>query len=329
MSDHDVNDTWPELTPRQREVLDLLMTGLGEKDVAEKLFLSRHTVHNHVKAIYRALGVSSRAELFARFIRHQHLTAGGEHLQNVVSEGDSDACSILAHAPDFIVRIDREGVISFLNRADPGYSIDDAVGTHCADWLAPEDNARMQEVMEAAFRSGTTQECVISALLEEQGAPRRFHLRLQPVTDGRSVEYLIGVARPLAEPDAERDLREILDHSDTPIVEIDREGLIQYITVSPSGYDRTKVIGTRLIDYVVPDDQAVVKQCIDACFETGRPQQYEVRVRGADGMIRRYASQIGPVRRNGVIASALIIARIIEGDAHQCSAVQMKKSETG
>ena len=37
--------------------------------VATKLDISQNTVHNHVKGIYKKLGVSSRAELLAMFIQ--------------------------------------------------------------------------------------------------------------------------------------------------------------------------------------------------------------------------------------------------------------------
>jgi len=57
------------LPPRLRPVLTHLLDGHGEKQVAAQLGLSRHTVHEQVKAIYRAIGVNSRAELFARFLR--------------------------------------------------------------------------------------------------------------------------------------------------------------------------------------------------------------------------------------------------------------------
>jgi DNA-binding CsgD family transcriptional regulator len=56
------------LSPRQRQTLRLLLGGDSEKQIASKLSVSRHTVHEHVKAIYRNTGVSSRGELFARFL---------------------------------------------------------------------------------------------------------------------------------------------------------------------------------------------------------------------------------------------------------------------
>lgn len=56
----------PALTPRIRQVLGLLVQGLGEKEIAQALRISPHTVHDHVKALYRQLGVRSRAELLSR-----------------------------------------------------------------------------------------------------------------------------------------------------------------------------------------------------------------------------------------------------------------------
>jgi predicted ATPase/DNA-binding CsgD family transcriptional regulator len=52
----------PELTRRQREVLDLLAEGLSNKEIAARLDVSPKTVMHHTMAIYKALGVRGRAE---------------------------------------------------------------------------------------------------------------------------------------------------------------------------------------------------------------------------------------------------------------------------
>ena len=54
------------LTPAQRRVYDLLLEGFIEKEVAARLKISVHTVHDHVKAIYRTLSVSTRGELISK-----------------------------------------------------------------------------------------------------------------------------------------------------------------------------------------------------------------------------------------------------------------------
>ncbi len=56
------------LSEGQRRVLHMLLTGLQEKEVAAQLNLSPHTVHNHVKEIYKKLAVNSRSELLALFV---------------------------------------------------------------------------------------------------------------------------------------------------------------------------------------------------------------------------------------------------------------------
>lgn len=53
------------LPPRLEATLEHLLTGKSEKQIAAALKLSRHTVHDYVKAIYRRYGVSTRAELLA------------------------------------------------------------------------------------------------------------------------------------------------------------------------------------------------------------------------------------------------------------------------
>jgi DNA-binding CsgD family transcriptional regulator len=53
------------LTDRQRELLDLALTGLSDKAIALRLAISDHTVGNHLRAIYARLGISKRSQLFA------------------------------------------------------------------------------------------------------------------------------------------------------------------------------------------------------------------------------------------------------------------------
>ena len=52
-----------ELSPREREVLVELAAGHRVPAIAQKLFISTHTVRNHLKSIYRKVGVDSQVEL--------------------------------------------------------------------------------------------------------------------------------------------------------------------------------------------------------------------------------------------------------------------------
>jgi DNA-binding NarL/FixJ family response regulator len=57
---------FPELTGREREVLELLARGLDNGAIAERLFLTRKTVRNVVSTVLGKLQVATRAEAVAR-----------------------------------------------------------------------------------------------------------------------------------------------------------------------------------------------------------------------------------------------------------------------
>jgi DNA-binding CsgD family transcriptional regulator len=56
------------LTVRQREIMEQLVAGKVEREVAVVLGLSYHTVHTHVRKAYEKLDVSSRAQATAKWL---------------------------------------------------------------------------------------------------------------------------------------------------------------------------------------------------------------------------------------------------------------------
>lgn len=57
------------LSPRERDVLRLLLTGVSEKELAKSLKLTPATTHQYVVAVLRNFGAHSRAELMAQWLR--------------------------------------------------------------------------------------------------------------------------------------------------------------------------------------------------------------------------------------------------------------------
>lgn len=60
------------LTERENEVLQHLVDGKTNRQIAEDLFISENTVAYHIKQIYEKLHVHSRAEVVARAMRRGH-----------------------------------------------------------------------------------------------------------------------------------------------------------------------------------------------------------------------------------------------------------------
>ncbi|THJ45370.1 response regulator transcription factor [Burkholderia sp. LS-044] len=61
-------DAFEMLTPREREVVSLILMGMSISDISKKLVRDRKTISGHKQTAYRKLGVSSDVELFS--IKH-------------------------------------------------------------------------------------------------------------------------------------------------------------------------------------------------------------------------------------------------------------------
>jgi DNA-binding NarL/FixJ family response regulator len=60
----------PQITARQREVLQLLLDGLSNRDISQRMGLSVDTVKDHLGGIMRALGVQTRTQAVLAAARH-------------------------------------------------------------------------------------------------------------------------------------------------------------------------------------------------------------------------------------------------------------------
>jgi predicted ATPase/DNA-binding CsgD family transcriptional regulator len=76
VAEHDSGDVVGALTPREREIADLVADGLSNKDIATKLVISRRTAEGHVEHILSKLGFTSRAQVAVWVAEHRDSTAG-------------------------------------------------------------------------------------------------------------------------------------------------------------------------------------------------------------------------------------------------------------
>ncbi len=60
-----------DLSPREREVLTLVVEGLSNEEIAERLVISVNTVRKHVSACMSKLEAANRAQVAAQAVRHQ------------------------------------------------------------------------------------------------------------------------------------------------------------------------------------------------------------------------------------------------------------------
>ena len=72
--DRDAGQALRGLTPREREVLQLLTEGLNDKEIAQRLHVSPQTARTHMENILNKLGVNSRLQALVFALRHGVVT---------------------------------------------------------------------------------------------------------------------------------------------------------------------------------------------------------------------------------------------------------------
>jgi DNA-binding CsgD family transcriptional regulator len=64
-------DLWPELSVRERELVQLILSGRPTATIAQRLDIAIGTVKNHRRRIYAKLDITSERKLFLQFFQHQ------------------------------------------------------------------------------------------------------------------------------------------------------------------------------------------------------------------------------------------------------------------
>jgi DNA-binding CsgD family transcriptional regulator len=68
---------WDSLTSTERRVAELVAEGLTNREVGQRMFLSRHTIDFHLRHIYLKLHINSRVQL-ARLVIEQGRDGGNQ-----------------------------------------------------------------------------------------------------------------------------------------------------------------------------------------------------------------------------------------------------------
>ena len=67
----------PQLSPREREVLNLLADGLGVAEISKQLYISQSTTKTHVSKLYEKLGAANRAQALMTALNMGLITSEG------------------------------------------------------------------------------------------------------------------------------------------------------------------------------------------------------------------------------------------------------------
>jgi two-component system cell cycle sensor histidine kinase/response regulator CckA len=106
-----------------------------------------------LRSIVGALGiVFTTSGLIVVFIHHYRQME--RERQARLRESEEKYRSLAESAPDIIMIVDRDGVISFINRAVSGFTIDETIGASIYDYIDAEHHDRVKQCIEQVFETG-------------------------------------------------------------------------------------------------------------------------------------------------------------------------------
>jgi PAS domain S-box-containing protein len=106
--------------------------------------------------------------------------------------------SVVENAPSFIVMVDRQHRMQFLNRIVPGCSQEEVIGKHLNEYTAPESQEIQRAALERVFEKGEP----VSFESIGTGADRtrtNYEVRIAPICQGKEVEAAVVIATDISD----------------------------------------------------------------------------------------------------------------------------------
>jgi len=127
----------------------------------------------------------------------------------------------LAHAPDYIMVVDRNDTIQFMNRAAPGYTIEKVVGTNLYDYVAPQAKTEHRRMLASAFKTGQVRSIDVPVLDADGGTSLWFEVRFVPLKEGTETTSVMVIGTDITRrKEAERELVQALNAKETLLHEL-------------------------------------------------------------------------------------------------------------
>jgi PAS domain S-box-containing protein len=105
---------------------------------------------------------------------------------------------ILESLPDFVLMVDREGRIQYVNRLDLGFSRDGVIGIHVEDTMLPVSRRAFREAFHSVLSGGATAEYEAEVTLPD-GTGAWFRSQVSSYRDGGEIVGVVLVAENITE----------------------------------------------------------------------------------------------------------------------------------
>ncbi len=93
------------------------------------------------------------------------------------------------------------------------------------------------------------------------------------------------------------------------VLHLDLDGSIRFVNRGFGARSAESLIGTNFLDYPSGEHQAALRTAFERLRVTGEPQGFEASALASDGTPQWFSTRLGPVKQNGVLSGAVVVAR--------------------
>ena len=226
--------------------------------------------------------------------------------------------ALVESAPDHILSVDRDGVITSLNWTVPGMTVDEAVGQTVFDFVEEEYHDAWREALAGAFGGGRAVEFEVRTVggpLETQW----YANTLSAVHDGDAVIAAICSSRNVtARKKTEEELaqreaywRALVKNAPDHILTVDEDGVIIGLNRSVPGIAVDDVVGGTVYDFVREEYRDAWREALAQVFAGGQRVEFEVGIFDVPGKTQSYAVTISAVTEGDTVVAGVASIRNI------------------
>ncbi len=175
-------DLLQKLRQRGKDLRVIIHTGYGSFESA------RDAVNFNAFAYVEKL--SNPEQLISQLHR-----AVQDHTAEALRRSESELTSVMEHAPDVICRLDRHGIIEFINHGEPGAESEQVVGSPAEDWIDPSQRLAFRRALESVLMTGRAQAIEI----QSTNSGRWYSCHLGPIRENDRSESIIFIAHEITD----------------------------------------------------------------------------------------------------------------------------------
>lgn len=105
---------------------------------------------------------------------------------------------ILESIPDFVLMVDRDGLIQYINRLEPGFSRDEVIGMHAESVMFPGSKRAFREAFHSVVSGGENAKYEVEVVLPD-GTGAWYRSQMYPHRDGGEIVGVVLVAQNITE----------------------------------------------------------------------------------------------------------------------------------